>query len=239
MKLICYLSNGYPTIESSIEMAKHYTDAGADIIEVDFPSRDPYLEGEYIANRMAKSLENCDNYDEYKKGILKIKAQNPTTELIVLAYENTVVEMGVENYAKFLLDNGFENIIYVGASHEEIKKQLMSLGVKVSCYVQFHMDEDEIKAAKEANGFVYIQAKPTTNNVNPKYPTLKDGIDYLRSLGITREIYAGVGIATADDVKMAKDAGADAVFVGSRILKLQDNIEEMKKAIKELKQAAQ
>ncbi|MEG1437329.1 MAG: tryptophan synthase subunit alpha, partial [Oscillospiraceae bacterium] len=28
MKLICYLSNGYPSIESSIKMAKDYVEAG-------------------------------------------------------------------------------------------------------------------------------------------------------------------------------------------------------------------
>lgn len=237
MKLICYLSNGYPSIDASIKIAKDYVDAGTDIIEVDFPSRDPYLEGAYIAGRMADALKVCDDYDEYMKGIIKIKEQNPNTRFIVLAYENTVVEIGVDKYAKFLLDNGFEDIIYVGAEHDEIKKQLIAKGIKVSCYVRFHMPEDEVKAAIEANGFVYMQAKPD-GNVNPAYPTLKDCIDELRNRGITREIYTGVGIATADDVQMAKEAGADAVFVGSRILKLQEDIPAMKDAIKELKNAA-
>jgi len=41
MDLICYLSNGYPSIESSIDAAKTYVDAGCDIIEIDFPSRNP------------------------------------------------------------------------------------------------------------------------------------------------------------------------------------------------------
>ena len=44
MEIICYLSSGYPTIESSIEVANDYAKAGCKIIEVDFPSRDPYLE---------------------------------------------------------------------------------------------------------------------------------------------------------------------------------------------------
>lgn len=238
MKLICYLSNGYPSLESSIQMAKDYVEAGCDIIEVDFPSRDPYLESELIAGRMAKALEVNDNYDDYMKEIIQIKKDNPNTRFIVLAYENTVVEIGVEKYANFIKDNGFGDIIYVGNKHPEVKKELIDRGIKVSCYVQFHQPEDEVKAAVEANGFVYVQAKPTTGNVNPKYPTLKDCIDHLRSLGIDREMYAGVGIYTPEDVQMAKESGADAVFVGSTILKLYDNIPEMKKTIGELKNAA-
>ena len=238
MKLICYLSNGYPTSASSIEMAKYYVEAGCDMIEVDFPSRDPYLEGEYIAGRMADALKACDDYNEYMKGIQTIKEQNPNTRFIVLAYENTITEIGVEKYAKFLQDNGFADIIYVGDKHPEIKQQLIQLGVKVSCYVQFHMPEDEVKAAVEANGFVYMQAKPTTGNVNSQYPTLKDCIAHLREIGIDREIYAGVGIYAPEDVQMAKEAGADAVFVGSTILKLQGDVPKMQETIGMLKEAA-
>lgn len=238
MKLICYLSNGYPSIEESIEMAKKYTEAGCDIIEADFPSRDPYLESELISSRMEQALKVCDDYDKYMQGILEIKKENPNTNLIVLGYENTIQEIGTDKYAKFLIDNGFNNIIYVGNKHEEIKKKLIEKEIKVSCYVQFHMPEDEVKAAIDANGFVYMQAKPTTGNINEKYPTLKNCIERLRSLGIEREIYTGVGIYTEEDVKMAKDAGADGVFVGSTILKLHDDIKKMQETIKLFKNAA-
>ena len=54
MEIICYLSNGYPTIEASYNMAVEYADAGCRMLEVDFPSRNPYLESDYIAGRMKK-----------------------------------------------------------------------------------------------------------------------------------------------------------------------------------------
>ena len=57
MEIICYLSNGYPTIEASYNMAVEYADAGCRMMEVDFPSRNPYLESDYIAGRMKKALE--------------------------------------------------------------------------------------------------------------------------------------------------------------------------------------
>ena len=56
MEIICYLSNGYPTIEASYNMAVEYADAGCRMMEVDFPSRNPYLESDYIAGRMKKAL---------------------------------------------------------------------------------------------------------------------------------------------------------------------------------------
>ncbi len=231
MKLICYLSNGYPTIDSSIEMAKDYIDAGCDIIEVDFPSSDPYLEGEYIANRMKEALTACNDYQKYMDGIVEIKNSHPNTKFILLSYENTILEIGLDRFIKFCVDNNMLDLIYVGKDNLELKSKLIANGIKISCYVQYHMDENEIKAAVESNGFVYMQAKPTTNNVNPEFPTLKDCIDHLKSLGIKREIYCGVGIYAPEDIKMAREAGADGVFVGSTVLKLHTDIPKMKETI--------
>lgn len=231
MKLICYLSNGYPSIEKTAEMARNYVDAGCDIIEVDFPSRNPYLEGEYIANRMKTALENCDDYQKYMDGIVRIKNENPHTKFILMVYENTLLEIGVDRFISFCRENGLNDMIYVGSNNAEVREKLINGGIRMSCYVQFHMPEEEVEAALSSNGFVYMQAKPTTGNINPEFPTLKDCIARLRSLGITREIYCGVGIHSPEDIKMARDAGADGVFVGSTILKLQNDIPRMKETI--------
>lgn len=237
MRLICYLSNGYPSIYSSIEVAKKYVEAGCDIIEVDFPSPDPYLEGEYIASRMQKALEACSDYDRYMEGILRIKRELPDTKLILLMYEATLLDIGIDKFLSFCKDNGFADLILVGLKDETAKNRCIEADIKVSCYVQFNMDDGEIEVAKNSNGFVYMQAKPINIDVNPKYPTLKDCIGKLREEGIDREIYCGVGIYTPEDIRMAKAAGADGVFVGSTILKLQHDIPEMQKAIRAMKAA--
>lgn len=235
MNLICYLSNGYPSIESSVEMAKHYTNSGCDIIEVDFPSRNPYLESPFIQDRMAKALENCDDYQKYMEGIIEIKKQNPDSRIILLSYEDTVKEIGIDTFIQFCKNNDLLDLIYVGLENEDIKNILIENGVRVSCYVQHHLPEDEVQSALASNGFVYLQAKPTSNNINPEYPTLDKCIEYLRNRGVTRPIYCGVGISTEEDVKYAKESKSDAVFVGSTILKLHDDLSKMSDKIHSLK----
>lgn len=235
MEIILYLSNGYPTIESSIQMANEYVDAGCGMIEIDFPSHDPYLESELIKGRMKKALEVCDDYDAYMEEIVQVKKNLPNVKLLVLSYENTIQEIGVDKFIKFCLDNDFKDVLLVGLSGNEIKEKIIASGLRVSCYVQFQMLEEEIESAKNSNGFVYLQAKVTPGQgyVNPKYPTLKDCVQCLRDHGIDRPIYCGVGVHSPEDVKMVKEAGADAAFVGSTILKLQDDIPAMKEKIRE------
>lgn len=235
MDIILYLSNGYPTLDASLQMAKEYADAGCGIIEIDFPSHDPYLESKLIAGRMAKSLEACDDYDKYMEEIVRVKQELPNVKLLVLSYENTIQEIGPDKFIKFCLDNDFKDVLLVGLSSNEIKDKIIAAGIRVSCYVQFQMLPEEIESAKNSNGFVYLQAKPneTQGYVNPKYPTLKDCVQCLRDAGIDRPIYCGVGVHVPEDVKMVKEAGGDAAFVGSAILKLQDDIPAMEEKIRE------
>lgn len=237
MNLICYLSNGYPTIESSKKIAEDYVDAGCDIIEIDFPSHNPYLESELISNRMKVALEHCSDYEKYMDGMIEIKNSLPDTRFILMVYENTVEEIGCEKFIDFSLKNGFEDVILVGLKDDKIKNELIRNHMKVSCYVQYHLPEEEVEYAKHANGFVYLQAKPTTGNINEKYPELKDCICYLKAQGIDRPIYCGVGVHTPEDAMMVKNAGGDGVFVGSAILKLHDETEKMKDRIREFKTA--
>ena len=235
MDIILYLSNGYPSLDTSLQMAKEYADAGCGIIEIDFPSHDPYLESKLIADRMAKALEACDDYDKYMEEIVRVKKELPNVKLLVLSYENTIQEIGPDKFIKFCLDNDFKDVLLVGLSSNEIKDKIINAGIRVSCYVQFQMLPEEIESAKNSNGFVYLQAKPneTQGYVNPKYPTLKDCVQCLRDTGIDRPIYCGVGVHAPEDVKMVKEAGGDAAFVGSAILKLQDDIPAMKEKIRE------
>ncbi|MCD7736386.1 MAG: tryptophan synthase subunit alpha [Lachnospiraceae bacterium] len=233
MEIILYLSNGYPTIDASIQMAKEYADAGCRMIEIDFPSRNPFLESEMIQNRMQKALEVCDDYDAYMEEIVEVKKSLPDVRLLVLSYENTIREIGVEKFIRFCLENEFHDVLLVGLTNNEVKEKIIAAGLRVSCYVQYQMLEEEIESAKNSNGFVYLQAKPKPGQgyVNPNYPTLKDCVQGLRDHGIDRPIYCGVGVYTPEDVRMVKEAGGDAAFIGSTILKLQEDIPAMKEMI--------
>lgn len=237
MKLICYLSNGYPTLEESSAMAKTYVDAGADTIEIDFPSRDPFLESEFIADRMRVALEHCDDYDRFMAEMAEVKRALPETDFILMTYENTVEEIGIEKFVSFCLDNDYKDIILVGLKDEKIKDRVIEAGLRVSCYVQFHLPADEVAHALASNGFTYLQAVPAPGQATEEHPTLRSCIGYLRERGLKNPIYCGVGVHTPEVAAMCREAGADGVFVGSTILKLQDDVEALSAKVAEFKES--
>lgn len=236
MNLICYLSNGYPSLEDSAQMARTYVEAGCDIIEIDFPSHNPYLESEYIAGRMAKALEACSDFNKYMESMAEIKKALPKTQFILMVYENTVEEIGVDKFIDFALKNNYLDVILVGLKDEAIKNKFIENGLRVSCYVQFHLPKDEVEYALQSNGFVYLQAVPSPGQATKEYPELKDCIQFLRSKGISNPIYCGVGIHTIDDAAMVKRAGGDGAFIGSAILRLHNDKTALMEKIRHFKE---
>ena len=86
MKVICYLSYGYPSIDYSLKMAKCYYEAGADMMECSLPARDPYIDSEFIAGRMADALSACNDYDVYLEKLGEFRTENPDFPITFLLY---------------------------------------------------------------------------------------------------------------------------------------------------------
>lgn len=235
MKLICYLSNGYPTIQASLQIAQQYVDAGCDVIEVDFPGRDPYLESDLISVRMKQALEACDDYEAYMDGMAEMRRRLPDTLLLLMLYEDTLLEIGYDRFVAFCHQHGFADLILVGLKDNDVKRRLIADGLKVSCYVQFDLPDEEVAQAVSSNGFVYMQAKPIGSRRHPVCTDLADCISYLRAQGIDRPIYCGVGVHSPADVDMVKAAGADGVFIGSAILKLHGDAPALAREIQAFK----
>lgn len=215
-KLICYLNFGYPTIEDGIEDAQLYIDNGCQAIQLDVPSKDPYLEHDFIKNRMKACLERQSDYEEYFNGIRKIRAKNPDVEMFFMLYENIVDEIGAKRITDFCNEVGIKYSTYVGMS-EKVKSELESGGLGICCYVQYHLPDEEVSFAKVSSGPVLYQAR-SIGKTRVGCETFQDGIAFLKNAGVNKPIYASVGIKTPDDIRRAKESGADGAFIGSVLM---------------------
>lgn len=236
-ELICYLNFGYPSIEDGIHYARLYRKGGCEALQIDIPSRNPYLEHQMIQDRMAHCLRVYPDYQTYFDGIGKIRKEFPNIKLVLMLYENIVEEIGAPRIIAFCKQNRIEDLTYVGVNREDLKQALIWAGLRIACYVQYHLPEDEIEFAKKSNGIVLLQAQ-SVGKTRPGCETFADGVQYLRESGITKPIYASVGIKEPQDVVRARQAGADGAFVGSRFINVQHDEALLLKTMLEFKQAA-
>lgn len=215
-ELVCYLNFGYPTISDGIRDAEQYISNGCRALQLDIPSRDPYLEHDFIKERMKSCLETEPDYEKYFEGIREIHRRHPEVALYFMLYENTVEELGVKRIADFCKEVEIHYASYVGNS-AEIKHQLEEAGLGICCYVQFHLPDDEVEFAMSSTGPVLYQAK-SVGKTGHGCQTFSEGVSYLRNAGLKMPIYASVGIKTVDDVKMIRESGADGAFIGSVLM---------------------
>lgn len=238
MDLVGYLSSGYPSKEETLKNAAAYIEGGCDVLEIDLPTDNPHIDGELIQHRMVNSFTNDPSLRSQANVIREIHKMYPTQRIFLLAYEETIINFGIKSFIQLYRDVEAEALILVATSDHQLKNELMSHKIKIATYVQYHLPAEEIEAAKKTNGFVYLQATPFDENLS-KHESLKEVIAHLKEVeGIEAPIYCGVGISTPEDIKQVKEAGAQGAFVGSGLLRKEEDKEELIDYIKQLKQAS-
>lgn len=214
MKLVCRLYLGHPTIEQSAKTAEYYVAGGCDIIEIVVPARNPFMETDNIAQKMAETLSVCDNYFDYLDTVTETRRFMPHVPVIITIYENTIKEIGVKRFVDFMYGNNIRDITLAGTGDDKITDHLRGHDFRISGIVSEYMRQDEITAAKALNGFVFMPAKLSDN----QFPPMVDRIHRLREHGIDREIYCFGGITCRRDFNAVKVARADGAVLDDSVI---------------------
>ncbi len=229
-KLVCYLNFGYPTIKDGLDNVEKYYKCGCRAIQLDLPSADPYLEQPAIRERMTYCLQHNPDYDTYLNAIEKVYKKYPDMDIYLMLYADIVNSIGLEKLITYCHKLKIINVSALGAD-DEMKNAFEKAGFTKATYVQLHIPESELEAAREADMVMY-QVRPLENQAKRKgIECFADGIKYLRDAGINKPILATVGIKSPDDIRMVKKAGASGAFIGSVLMKNIDDEELLKKTL--------
>lgn len=233
MNVICYLPSGYPTIEKSMQIAQLYVDAGCDAIEWCIPPENAYADPPYISNILALARKQCDSYHDYFKTLYIFRKRNPDVDIILLLYQEIIEAIGVDELSALCNKLKINTILSGNLTCQTLREQLMQHGLKIAASINYTMTKDEIDLVCSVNGFVYMQAFPSETDklAGRDRDTLKKGIALLRELGVSRDIYCGVGIRSPEDIKFIKECGGQGFFLGTALLKNYNDLEKVKSTI--------
>lgn len=71
----------------------------------------------------------------------------------------------------------------------------------------------------------------------PGFETVAQRIAYVKAAGVTAPLYCGGGVRTPEDAVKVRAAGADGVFLGTSILKLQGQHDTLIRTVREFRNA--
>lgn len=237
MKMVGYLSLGYPTLEKSIEMADIYIEYGCDAVEISIPSPNPCYEKETIRNWMQEAYRQNSDYEIYFEAVGRIKARHPDNEVYTMVYQEVFDIVTPERYADFCEQAGVDCVISANLTEASIRT-LDKKGVSRCSFGSFILDPKRLKGCLQPGGLIYMQTRPFPGQkALPGHEKLEEVIQYMHDLGIDRPIYCGGGINSPRDAEKVKSAGADGFFVGTAIVSLADDLERLKEEITAYKEA--
>ncbi|MBD3949613.1 tryptophan synthase subunit alpha [Tuanshanicoccus lijuaniae] len=233
MDLVCYLSNSFPSQQKTLENAAIYENNGCDIIEIDLPTNNPFLDGKLLQKRMISSYKADPSLEMHIDTIYKIRNNHPLQRMVLLAYTSTIKEIGIQRLKTIYNDNNLEGVILVGNNDKHLVNSLLEKDIVVIPYIRLNLPKEDLCNAKNCNGFIYLQA---SDSDRIHLERLIGAINALKNADFAnRKIYCGVGIKSAYDIETIKQSNSDGVFVGSSVFTLENDGAMMGDFIKKLK----
>jgi tryptophan synthase alpha chain len=223
--LICYVVAGYPDIMTSEHIITSLINGGADIIEIGIPFSDPIADGSTIQYAIQNSLISGTTPDMCLELASRIRKTFPNIPLIIMTYSNILYRKGYIQFAQKAKESGIDGFIIPDIPIEESKEYLntmQNIGMSTIFLVSPNTAEKRLKMiSRICTGFLYaISVYGTTGERQGFDEYTIESIKRVKNITADKlPLAVGFGISNPQHVKYMIDAGADAVIIGSAIIK--------------------
>lgn len=221
--LISFITAGDPNLDISQQILNQLPNVGVDIIELGMPFTDPMADGEAIQQANIRALNQGQTLVKTLEMVMNFRKNNNKTPIILMGYYNPIYIYGVHKFLDDATNSGVDGVIIVDLPPEEEQEfTIVSQNYPIDLVrlITPTSDMQRIqKITKNAGGFVYyVSVAGITGSQSADSKDLSKHLELIKSV-TDLPIAVGFGIKTPDDVKKTADVGADAVVVGSAIVK--------------------
>lgn len=216
--LSAFLVLGDPTPDLSVELAIAAVEAGATMLELGIPYRDPCADGPAIQRGCLRAFASGSTTDGAFEILGRIHHALPTIPLNLLVYGNLVHARGYQRFCSQVVERGAATLLVPDIPHEESEPlrraaETVDLG-HVSLVAPMTTAERLSRLDAVSSGFLYLAGYQgvtgaSGGEVKHIFPT---GIDSTRS-----PVCLGFGVSTPEHVTTALRSGARMVVVGSHL----------------------
>ena len=219
---IPFITAGDPDLATTAKALEVLAENGADIIELGVPYSDPLADGPTIQAAATRALQKGVQLEDVLK-IVKDAVNKIDVPIILFTYYNPIYYRGVESFLQQIKEAGVSGLVVPDLPLEEADTLLNSaqkIGIEVILLVAPTSSPERIKAiAAKSQGFIYLVSVTGVTGIRSEMAAgVKDLVASLHS-ATDKPIGVGFGISDPEQAKQVKDWGADAVIVGSAIVK--------------------
>jgi tryptophan synthase alpha chain len=221
---VSFITAGDPDYQTSLEILKNLPKNGVDIIELGIPFLDPAGDGPIIEVASKRAIENGMNLKKVLQMASEFRSSNSETPLILMGYYNPVLKFGLEKLVKEVKSSGADGLLIVDLppeEDEELRKYCEKNDIALIKLITPTSDQKRMKKiADNASGFLYlVSILGITGTKSANIAENKIHLEKIRKIS-DLPIVIGFGIKEPIHAKEMGQIGADAVVVGSSLVKI-------------------
>lgn len=220
--LIPFLTAGDPDLETTAKALRVLDRSGADLIELGVPYSDPLADGPVIQAAATRALARGVTLEDVLAVAADAKTEI-TAPIILFTYYNPIYYRGIEPFLDRIAGAGIRGLVVPDLPLEEAEGLLepaAERGIEVTLLVAPTSPIERIEAiARQSRGFIYlVSVTGVTGTRTVMADRVGDLLQSIRSI-TDKPIGVGFGISGPEQALQVKQWGADAVIVGSAIVK--------------------
>ncbi len=238
--VICYVVAGFPSMDMSEKIICTLIDSGVDIIEIGIPFSDPIADGPVIQSASYKSLINGTTPEMCLSLCSRLRKRYPKTPILFMTYANilygTNIKKFLSNSKKYGVDGFILPDIPVDESQEYIKLA-SELDLSTIFLVSPNTSNERLSSViSKTTGFIYLVSVYGTTGERKQFEdyTIRKIREVKKYVKGEVPVAVGFGIGTLEQVRSIVGAGADAIIIGSKLIKIIEEGKNQKEVLANL-----
>ncbi len=222
--LSIYYTAGYPTLDSTLDIAEALESAGVDFLEIGFPYSDPVADGPIIQHSSEVALRNGMTLHVLFEQLIDLR-KRVNIPVFLMGYVNPVLQYGVDNFCKSCKAVGVDGVIVPDLPMYEYEERYQNTfdenGLSNVFLVTPQTSEERIREIDAlSTGFIYLLSSSATTGKNLSVSENTEAyFSRIRAMKLKTPVVIGFGISDHDTFIRATDH-ADGAIVGSAFVKL-------------------
>lgn len=223
--LVAYMMAGHPSERASDAMLRGLVSGGADIVELGFPFSDPLADGPVIQDAAARSLRRGATFDRFLSFVKRARRRTDAP-LVLMTYANVLHRRGYAAAVSEAASAGIDGFVVPDLPVDEsaeYRDAAASAGADTIFLASPNTPDGRLaRIAAASSGFLYLVAVYGTTGArrSTERYSLRAVRRAKRIAGASVPVAAGFGVSSPADVSAFVGAGADAVVVGSALVRL-------------------
>ena len=232
--LSVYFTAGYPSLESTMEIASNLQQAGADLIEIGIPYSDPVADGPTIQASNQKALENGMTLERLMRQLDSLEQLD--IPVILMGYFNPILQYGVEKFCHDCYQRGVSGLIIPDLPVQEYLEHYQQVFKKYHLQNIFlitpQTDEDRIRWIDQHSGsFIYAVSDASITGAKSGISSAQqDYFERLQRMNLKQPFLIGFGISNHQTFSFACDYARGAI-IGSAFIEVLRDADDLSDAI--------